>query len=436
MNPICAVFGAILLVFVALGTRRQALIATVAGVLYLTQGQAIDLAGLNLYAVRILAMALFLRVIARKEFSFSNLNTIDHALLMVYAYTTVVFLLRSDTGKVGIIAQSLDAIFCYFGFRGLIKSEDELRWLLRTLVFLLIPYATLILIERVTANNPFIFMGGIPGGWVRDGAVRCMGSFRYPVSLGTFAATFLALYLGLLHSKPDRKYAWLGVAFCLWIVWTTNSGGSLSATVVVLVGWVFWYARAYMRRVRWGIIVVLVALSLMMKAPVWFILNRGPFGGDAWHRAYLIDIALRHLGEWWLAGMPLRETADWFPYTVNGAADITNQYLAFGLSAGIGAVVLLVLLLSRALGRIGTAITTANSGSRGFLLWGLGVMMVVHVINWFGVPYFDQIYVIWFLQLAAVTSVTHALLDRPIAYAHEPGDLPDPSMEYAGRGIQ
>ncbi len=34
-----------------------------------------------------------------------------------------------------------------------------------------------------------------------------------------------------------------------------------------------------------------------------------------------------------------------------------------------------------------------------FLLWGLGVMLLGHIANWIGITYFDQFYLIWFINL-------------------------------------
>lgn len=441
MHPIGVILLAILLYFVLFGTRRGALIAAVAGVLYLTQGQGYEILDVNLYAGRILGTALFARVMLRREFSFSSVTRIDHALLILYGYATVVFLLRSESGQAGNIAQALDALFYYFGFRGLIKDEEDLRWLLRTLIVLLVPFAFLIGIERVTGHNPFAFMGGIAeGNFIRDDKIRCMGSFRYPVTLGTFAATFLALYIGLWRSKTERRFAYIGIALCLWIVWATNSGGSFSALGVAVIAWMLWYARKNMRAVRWGILGLLAALALVMKAPVWYILDRVTFGGNAWHRAYLIDCAFRNLDKWWLVGMPLQDTANWFPYILvaTGGADITNQYLVFGIDAGIGAIVLFILLISRAFGQIGSAMTKLDptvpeERTTGFLLWGLGSLMAVHLVNWFGISYFDQVYVIWFLQLAAVTSITERILREP--YVSQPITPPEFVPEYAERGF-
>jgi hypothetical protein len=108
--------------------------------------------------------------------------------------------------------------------------------------------------------------------------------------------------------------------------------------------------------------------------------------------------------------MSLRETKEWFPYMLQatGGADITNQFISFGLSAGIGAMVLFILLLALAFRGLGNKLMEArfslpDPSKTEFLLWGLGVTLSVHVVNWFGITYFDQTHVVWFLQLATIS---------------------------------
>jgi hypothetical protein len=413
MNPVGFLILLVLLYYVGFGARRPAALAMLGGVLYLTQGQAFDV-GINLFAMRILGIALFARALTRHEFSFSKLHRIDRLFLILYAYTAAIFLIRSRASDLSTVAGAFDAVFCYFGFRGLIKGQDDLRWLLRKLVILLIPYALLIAIERYQGRSVFIFMGGLTGGWEREGSTRCMAAFRYPVALGIFAASFLALYIGLWFSRKDRRYAYAGIGLCLWFVVASNSGGSLTGAGIAVVAWFLWYQRKNMRAIRWGIAALLVVLAFVMKAPVWYVLDRVSFGGDSWHRAYLIDVAMRNLGKWWLVGMDAVETANWFPYTVNGAADITNQYLVFGINAGIVSIGFFIALLSRAYGQVGKALARIRlnraTAPSAFMLWGLGAMLTVHLITWFGVSYFDQVAAVWFLQLAALVSVTEELI--------------------------
>jgi hypothetical protein len=199
----------------------------------------------------------------------------------------------------------------------------------------------------------------------------------------------------------------------LVIVWSSNSGGPACAAAVGLVGWMCWKIRTNMRLVRWGIVGTILLAALLMKAPVWYLLARisDITGGDGYHRAYLIDVSFRHLGQWWFDGIPMSDTMDWFPYSLITGADITNQFISFGLNAGIGAVGLLILLLVLAYSALGRALESVRShfpesSDSEYLLWGLGVMLAVHIINWFGITYFDQFYVIWFMQLAIISCVT------------------------------
>ena len=169
-----------------------------------------------------------------------------------------------------------------------------------------------------------------------------------------------------------------------------------------------------MRKVRWGIVGMIIALALMMKAPVWYILAHisSITGGDGWHRSYLIDVAYRHIGEWWFWGMPISETSDWFAYTLGtqNQADITNQFLSFGLIAGLPAMILFVFVLVRAYSGLGMKMAAVRNDQSGygpteFLLWGLGVVLLIHIIDWFGITYFDQMYMVWFMQLATISTL-------------------------------
>lgn len=440
MNPLGASI-LIVLIFMVLGvSRRVALLGMMAGVIYLTQAQQIDL-GINCYAIRFLEVAGFIRVMSRGEFSFSQLNNVDRAFLWVYGFTLVVYLLRGGEGAAYQTGIAMDAFLSYFTFRGLIGEADDFRWFLRAFVILLAPFALLVLFESVSHYNLFTVLGGINGGdhWMRKGRPRCFGSFRQPVTLGMFAASFIPLYLGLACEKRERIRGLAGLGLCLLVAWASNSGGSMSGAAVGLFCWVFWRFRLKMRKVRWGIVAMIIALAMVMNSPIWFIFARASAftGGDGWTRSFLIDQALNDLGRWWFAGMPILETKGWFPFSLeaNGAADITNQFISFGLAAGVGAIVLFIILLKRAFSHLGRALAVVrgdphSSKEDEFLLWGLGVMLVVHIIDWFGITYFDQMYMVWFMQLAAISSLAQAFLSRPAAAEVEEAvsdpDIPAP----------
>ena len=401
--------------------RKWAVLGMIAGVMFLTQGQQFEVAGFNLFPQRFLELMAFARVMIRREFSFRRLNKIDSALLCLYVYSTVVYLLRSSEGQAYQIGIAVDAFLSYFAFRGLLGNMEDFRWFLSALLILLVPYTILVLVESMTKHNPFVLLGGVEGGakWMRNGRPRCFGSFRQPDTQGMFGATFLPLYVALAFLPLERKRAFIGIGLCIAIAWAANSGGAASAAGAALACWAFWPVRTQMRKVRWAIVGAIVGLALTMKAPIWYILARiAAFtGGDGWHRSFLMDVSYRHLDLWWLAGMPIKETADWFPYSLNttGGADITNQFVAFGLIAGIAAIVLFIVLLTRSFSGLGKALVVVRSSFQStreaeFLLWGFGVMLTVHIINWFGITYFDQMYMVWFMQLAAISAFSEKYL--------------------------
>ena len=156
-------------------------------------------------------------------------------------------------------------------------------------------------------------------------------------------------------------------------------------------------------------------LAMVMKAPIWYLPAKASSltGGDGWHRSYLMDVAFRNFDKWWLAGMAIRDTKNWFYYdlTATGGADITNQFLSFGLTAGMIGMILFFVLLYLAFSNLGKAMSVVRSNhdesrKSEYLLWGLGVMLLVHMFNWLGITYFDQTYVIWFMQLAAIATLS------------------------------
>lgn len=194
MNPIAALILVILVFVVLVASRRVALLGMMAGVLYLTEAQQVSVLGFNFFAMRFIELAGFIRVMSRREFSFHRLNKLDRAVIWLYVYTTVVFLMRSKDGVAFQIGAALDALLCYFTFRGLMSDVEEFKGFLRGFLILLTPFAALVLIESITRHNPFSILGGsVDYAWLREGRIRCQGSFRHPSLMGTLGAVFFSV---------------------------------------------------------------------------------------------------------------------------------------------------------------------------------------------------------------------------------------------------
>ena len=88
---------------------------------------------------------------------------------------------------------------------------------------------------------------------------------------------------------------------------------------------------------------------------------------------------------------------------------------------GIDVGALVVLLLVRAFGSVGRSLDCkrrngATHRETQYLQWGIGCALLVHVVNWLGITYFDQTYVVWFMQLAAVSALSPGLQQKRRLY--------------------
>ena len=403
---------AVLCVLILATPRRVALCALTAGLLYLTQGHAFDLAGFAMMPNRVLVTVGFLRVLARKEWQPSMVTATDLRLVLLYSFVTIILLLRPDEPIAARIARFTDTTFAYFAFKGLLSNAYEVRTFLRMFAYMLIPYVLLLIPESLRLGNQFTIFGGNTVTWLRENAVRCFGSFRHPSLLGSLGATFFPVYLGMSIKQEDRRIAFCGCALSVLIVFFSSSGGPVSAFATGMVAWVLWFWRAHMRKIRWTALACLVLLAMLMKAPVWYLIARvsNLTGGSGWHRSYLIEVSVRHFEKWWLFGIPLRDTHGWFPYNLasTGGADVTNQYIAYGFQAGIVAIALFLAYITRLFKLIGEKIQqlTLSGGAvaDATLTWGLGAMLAAHVFNWLGITYWDQFHAFWLLQMAMIAT--------------------------------
>jgi hypothetical protein len=411
MSPVSAAILVVLLLVVLRGPRRWAVLGLMAGVFSLTQGHAVEIFGLSIWPIRFLEAAALARVLLRKELVWSRMTRIDWTLLLLYNYSGLVWVLRSSNVTPHMFASALDPTVCYLALRALVRSLDDIRWFLNAFVVLLIPFTALVIVERVTGQPAFGMVGATGLLLLRNGVPRCMGTFRHAILLGSVAAAFLALYIGLSLSASRRRTAALGGALCLVLVWLSNSGGPLISAGAALTGWALWMVRDRMFLTRRTLVAVVLLLLVFMKAPIWYLPAKvsGLIGGGGYHRSMLMDRAWQDMDRWWLVGMDMKDTIGWIPYYDEyiGGADITNQFIALALRGGLPAIIIFIVLLTFMFKGLGRALAVARaSGSRQdeIVLWGLGVMVAVHVTSWLSIAYFDQSWAVWLMHAAAVSA--------------------------------
>lgn len=413
MNPLGIFITLALSLPVLTVSRQTAAAMIIAGVCYLTQGQQINI-GFHFTAIRIILLIGLLRVASNGELGYLRMNAIDRAM---WAYALGIFLIPTmrtgtSTEFVYQLGVMYNILVAYFVFRALIRDFQDLQLVLAKTALVIVPFALVIAFECKTNHNIFAILGGVSDATeIRNGSVRCEGSFRSPITAGAFGATFSILYASMLFARaPERSKIIIGLAASITILICSHSSGPLIGAIVGLLSLGVWRIRHSTSLIRRGIVVSIVILHLIMKAPVWFLIARvsDVFGGGGYHRAELIDQFIKHFSSWWLIGMDVSATASWFPYElVFGQADLTNQFVSDGVNAGLIGIFLSISILVccfRGIGKIMLAFRTIDPNAVR-MTWGLGSTLVCTIAIFFSITYFDQMGVIWALLLAAIASV-------------------------------
>jgi hypothetical protein len=228
---------------------------------------------------------------------------------------------------------------------------------------------------------------------------------------GTFGATVAALFVALWWQRQMSKLlVALGLTASAVIIIASGSSGPVMAALASMFGLAMWPLRKQMRFVRWAIVLALVALELVMKSHVWFLMARVNIfsGSDGWHRAYLIDRAVFNLSDWWLVGT--RSTEAW-GYSL---WDITNGFVSEGANGGLITLILFVAIIALCFRGVGRSLRAADDRRLQIFIWGLGAALMAHVTTYFSVSYFDQNFVNWFLLLAMIATICTQFLDAKL----------------------
>jgi hypothetical protein len=172
-----------------------------------------------------------------------------------------------------------------------------------------------------------------------------------------------------------------------------------------------WPIRRHMRAVRWGLVAALIALNMIMKAPVWFIIQHIDVvgGSSGYHRAMLVNDFIVHFRDWWLMGTT--ENARWG----FNMWDMCNQFVAEGQVGGLATFLCFLAMICICFSRIGTARKTVEGDrDKEWYFWLFGAALFSHVVGFFGISYFDQTRFSWFALLAMIVTATAAYLPEKV----------------------
>lgn len=403
LHPLVAAGLLVSIVLMLWRPRKYAVVPLLLCAFLVPRGQEVFLLGAHFYVRLILVLSGFIRVVKDKFRIPDGFNTVDKIFIMWACYRVFAAVVTNwPAGTMENLSFLLQALCGYFLLRYLIQNEEDVARAAKTLAVVAAILGICMVYERHFLVNPFgTYLGGVSTvPEIRNGAARAQATFGHSILAGCFGATLIPLFVWLWKRK-DRVPAVAGIVGSTLMVLTANSSTPVLAYVAGVLGLLLWPVRRSMKVVRWGIVITIVALAIVMNAPVWFVISHinviGSSGG--YDRAFLIDTCIRHFKDWWLIGT--NQNGNW-GYDM---WDMSDQFVAEAETGGIVSLVCFIAIIAKCFGRLGSARRQVRPKQQ-WLFWCLGSVMLAHIFAYFGVAYWDQTQIWWFASLAMTCAVT------------------------------
>jgi hypothetical protein len=367
-------------------------------------GQRLVVPGADFTIHRMMLACVWARLLIKGELRALKPTPIDKAVLwwVVAAVLTYTILWTSLGAFINRLGFAYDLLGTYFLARATVTRASDLKRTLKALIWIGVVVAILMVVEMGAGQNPFASLGGLPEmSEFREGRFRAQGPFSHSIMAGTFGATLLPLSIALWW-MGGRGLAAMGIVAACTITLASASSGPVLTFAAGIVALCLWPLRDRMTWVRRGTLACLIALQIVMKAPVWYLLNRVDVvqGSTGWHRSFLIDNFVWRFEEWALIGT--RYTSTWG----QGLVDQTNQYVTIGASGGLLTLLLFVVVLRRCFAGLRRPHRSRPATRWQHTQWALGSALFAHLIAFLGATYFGQMADIWYLFLGMVSAVS------------------------------
>lgn len=416
LHPLVLLAMLITIVMIVLLPRKYLIVYFILSTFLIPAGQQFYVAGVHVFISRIIIVAGLLRLFRGRDASQPFLiaggwNSVDTAFLLSVGFHALAFSLYylQTAAVVNQFGYIWDFVGSYFLLRYAIQDEKDIVRAIKCFVILSVIFAVCMIREQITDQNIFGLLGGVKlVSDIREGHIRSGAVFQHSILAGSFGAISLPLFIILWKSARAKLMAAAGVVSSAVMTLTAFSSTSLIGWVAGILAIFLWPFRKRMRWFRWGIVLGLFALNLVMKAPVWFLIDHvgTVAGSSSSHRAHLVDSFIRHAGDWWLLGTDKNNNWGYFMF------DTSNQFVEEGVSGGLIALIFFIATITWSFGRLGKArkVVEGDDSKAEWFLWLLGCSLFANVVVFFGIYYFDQTRVAWFALLAMISAATAPLL--------------------------
>ena len=418
-----AVIGTILVLWLRPARAFAAYIAVL--FLYPTY-LVVGIGTLDIPASRIVVTVLLLRCIAntqlRSRFKWRPLDT------WVTIYMAVDIVIVCLTQPLMPILESragflMDTWFAYMAARLCITDRAALIAALKWIGIVFVPVALLAALETFGVWKPYAGLEQYCP-WLAEERVtdlrydlaRAKGAFGHPIMFGVSFAMFLPAVYWLRHQRGDwRILAYvLSVTVAIGGLSSMSSGPWVALILVVLCLAMERYKKLVKPILIWCALSC-VLVGIISNRPFYHVAvsYANPLGGAAWHRAKMVDCAIRDFDKWYLAGFRGQDPG-WGRDVGMRHTDLTNQYIGAGGRSGIWGLIAFCGMLVAA---TKTLVRLHNSSSEPIIqswAWALGSTLVAMMISFMGILVFSQANTLFYCFLGMIGSSPNLVLNTLI----------------------
>jgi uncharacterized membrane protein YeaQ/YmgE (transglycosylase-associated protein family) len=400
-----------------------ALAAYVATLIWYPDYMRVNIGTIEISAGRIIVTVLLLRCLfdnkLRRMFVWSALDTwvsLTMAVIVgVYCITNESFYVALEN-RGGLLT---DTWFAYLAARFIINDKEALIRFIKTTGIILAPLAIYGIVEATTGWQPFYQLtqfrrwrpievehGDVIVTQARWGLTRAIGPFSHPIMFGECFVMFLPLIWALRHQRNDwGKLAYPLSGMAVLGAMSSMSSGPWGMLLVVLFCLVLERYKRWTKPLLIAVIGSCIVVGIISNRPFYHVLyNYMDFTGGSWYqRARLIDVAIEHIDEWWLAGYGSKGTG-WATFPGDDITDANNEFILVGIEAGILGVIGLCAIFIMAFRLLSQASRQTEDLELKALYWSLSSTLVGVIAAWQGVNFFGQMNALFYSILGIIGS--------------------------------
>jgi hypothetical protein len=379
----------------------------------------VQLGTIDIPASRIVAAALLARCLLdqslRRKFKWCSLDT----WVMLYFGVTILVMcitqppLEALENRAG---SFMDTGFPYIAMRLCITSRAAMTTAVKSIAVLLVPLVLLGLLESAYNWRPYIAFrqycpwrtkSTIPPG--RLGFERAEGPFGNTAMFGASFAMLLPCIWALRHERGYwRSAAYVLSGAAIIGVLSSFSSGPWVMLIVIIGCLVLERFKWAVKSVIVFIILGCITVAIISNRPIYHVIVSyvDPLGGSGWHRAKLIDIAIEHFGEWWLAGYGDKDPG-WGEHLGMAFTDVTNHFILDGIRYGIWGIIADICVFAVAIRRLRLLHRNSNDNIVKSWAWALGAAVVGTITICMSVSLGEQPITFLYIILGMVGSSNH-----------------------------